>query len=473
MCEAAINTPADEANAPTIGDFLILNTIGVGSTAKVKLGKNKITGEKVAIKIMKKKLFVQKPDLQVKLQREIVLMRILRHPNLLRFIDFLESEKNVYIITELGSRGELFDFLLEKGPPGAALSLNIFRQLIYGLDFLHVHDICHRDIKPENILLDENNNVKIADFGFARFLKSSAAETSCGSPHYAAPEVIKAEPYDGKAADVWSLGVVFYTLLTGRRPFEDASLKNLLTKIKTADYKMPDFPPAIQDLIRKMLTVDPTQRITIAEIKQHPCFRLLLPQTYTVPIPLPSSIIDEPIDIAKVDQTLIDLLIQVGFALDEVKEQLAASEHTVGKSFLVLVSHFISFDMLPWGDKPGISVAPLTNLLTSAKGLNFEKASKLPNLAEHKIEITTTTAFPIPKVNNAIQTNLTNAGFKWFFPNEMLFYGRNHEKNLDITIKTRFTGENQFQTTVILVSGDKAQFEELSQSIEKDMKAAL
>lgn len=468
MCEAAINNPSNEENAPTIGDFLILNTIGVGSSAKVKLGKNKVTGEKVAIKIMKKKLFEQKPDLQVKLQREIVLMRILKHPYLLRFIDMLESEKNVYIITELGSHGELFDFLLERGPPGAALTLQFFRQLIYGLDFLHCHDICHRDIKPENILLDENDNVKIADFGFARFLKSSAAETSCGSPHYAAPEVIKAEPYDGKAADVWSLGVVLYTLLTGRRPFEDTSLKNLLIKIKTADFKMPDFPPAIQDIIRRMLTVDPTQRITIAEIKEHPAFRLLLPQNYIVPVPLPSPIIEEPIDITKVDPTLIDLLIQVGFTEDEVKESLAADHHTVGKAFLMLVSHFISFDMLKWGDQPGFSCAPVTNLLRSQDGLTFEKASKLPNLAEYKIEKLN---YPIPKLNTSIQTTLTNSGFRWFFPNEMLFYARNVEKKLDITIKTRFTGEKEILVTLVLNSGDQEEFTAICKSIENDFKS--
>lgn len=197
-----------------IGDYELGSTIGLGGTAKVKLGTHVKTGQTVAVKIMKKKIFDDKPDLLIKLQREIALMKIFNHPHLLKLIDYCESEKHVYLILEYAQNGELYDYLANYGALPAQTTLTVFRQLIYGLDFLHAHNICHRDIKPENILLDANFNVKIADFGFARFLKSKAAETSCGSPHYAAPEVIKAVPYDGKAADIWSCGVVLYLLLT-------------------------------------------------------------------------------------------------------------------------------------------------------------------------------------------------------------------------------------------------------------------
>lgn len=199
---------------PSIGDYYLLRTIGLGSQAKVKLGEHKKTGAKAAIKVIKKKHFETKPDLRIKIQREISLMRILDHPYLLNLIDVYETETHLFLVLEYAEHGELYDYLAEMGSIGAQLALKFFRQMIYGLEFLHSHSICHRDLKPENVLLDSNNNVKIGDFGFARWMKTRTTDTSCGSPHYAAPEVIQGIPYDGRAADVWSIGVVFYVLLT-------------------------------------------------------------------------------------------------------------------------------------------------------------------------------------------------------------------------------------------------------------------
>jgi len=201
------------SNSTVIGDYQILKRIGIGSTAKVKLGQHKVTGQKAAIKIMKKKRFQEQPNLGEKIRREVSLMKVFNHPNLLKLLDFFETETHIYLVLEYAAHGELLDYLLDVGVPPANLALKFFRQIIYGLDFLHTHSICHRDIKPENVLLDENDNVKIADFGFARFMKSSCSETYCGSPHYAAPEIVKGIPYDGKLADVWSCGVVLFTLL--------------------------------------------------------------------------------------------------------------------------------------------------------------------------------------------------------------------------------------------------------------------
>ena len=198
---------------PEIGDYTIGRTIGLGSQAKVKLGKHKITNQKVAIKIIKKKNLESAPDKKIKLQREISLMRIFDHPHLLKLIDVYETETHIYLILEYAKNGELFDYILERGYLTLPSALNFFRQIIYGLDFLHLNHICHRDIKPENILLDSKYRIKIADFGFARWMKENSTSTSCGSPHYAAPEVVKGESYDGKIADIWSTGVLFYTLL--------------------------------------------------------------------------------------------------------------------------------------------------------------------------------------------------------------------------------------------------------------------
>ncbi|KAH0794635.1 CAMK family protein kinase [Histomonas meleagridis] len=114
---------------------------------------------------------------------------------------------------EYAQNGELFNFLVRKKKLSVELAMDFFRQIVLAIEYLHWHGICHRDLKPENILLDSNNQIKVADFGFARWVKHNITETSCGSPHYAAPEVIKGTPYDGRKADIWSLGVILYALL--------------------------------------------------------------------------------------------------------------------------------------------------------------------------------------------------------------------------------------------------------------------
>lgn len=196
-----------------VGNYQLLSTLGTGSTGKVKLAEDRETGKRVAMKIIKKSIFQEEPELAIKIRREISLMRLFDHPHLLQLVDVMESSKHLYIVLEYASNGELFDYLVDSGSLSVDDALKFFRQIIFGLEFLHKHSICHRDLKPENILLDEHDNVKIADFGLARWMKSDIAETSCGSPHYASPEVIKGEPYDGRKSDIWSAGVVFYTLL--------------------------------------------------------------------------------------------------------------------------------------------------------------------------------------------------------------------------------------------------------------------
>ncbi|OHS95141.1 CAMK family protein kinase [Tritrichomonas foetus] len=198
---------------PRLGPYVLTKHLGQGTTGKVKLAINTETQQLVAIKIICKESFAQRPNLQTKIQREIALMRLVDHPHLLKLVDVLESPRHLYIVLEYAQNGELFDFLVQRNALEPDIAMKFFRQIIYGLEYLHSLGICHRDLKPENILLDSNLNIKIADFGFARFVKSHIAETACGSPHYAAPEVIKGQPYDGRSADIWSCGVILYALL--------------------------------------------------------------------------------------------------------------------------------------------------------------------------------------------------------------------------------------------------------------------
>ncbi|CAF0723631.1 unnamed protein product [Brachionus calyciflorus] len=199
-------------------------------------------------------------------------MKLIEHPNVLRLYDVYENKKYLYLILEHVSGGELFDYLVKKSRLTIKEARKFFKQIISALDFCHSHLICHRDLKPENLLLDDKLNIKIADFGMASLqVDGSMLETSCGSPHYACPEVIRGEKYDGRKADVWSCGVILYALLVGALPFDDDNLKQLLEKIKKGHFTIPSYvPQECQELLRKMIEIDPNKRFSLEEVNKHP-----------------------------------------------------------------------------------------------------------------------------------------------------------------------------------------------------------
>jgi len=202
-----------EGGEHAIGSYILVRTLGEGTTGKVKLAYHKETKENVAIKIISKSSFEKKANLEMKVQREIALMRLTNHPNIMKLLDVFDSSRHLYMVLEYAQEGELFDYLVSRKCLPEDEAMDFFRQIILAIEYLHEHGICHRDLKPENILLDSSNRIKIADFGFARWVRRSIAETSCGSPHYAAPEVISGKAYDGRKADIWSCGVILYALL--------------------------------------------------------------------------------------------------------------------------------------------------------------------------------------------------------------------------------------------------------------------
>ncbi|VDK84235.1 unnamed protein product [Litomosoides sigmodontis] len=228
----------------------------------VKTGTHCITGRKVAVKIVNKEKLSE--SVLQKVEREIAIMKLIEHPNVLHLYDVYENKKYLYLLLEHVSGGELFDYLVRKGRLMAKEARKFFRQIISALDFCHAYNICHRDLKPENLLLDDRNNIKVADFGMASLqVEGSMLETSCGSPHYACPEVIRGEKYDGRKADVWSCGVILYALLVGALPFDDDNLRNLLEKVKKGVFHIPHFVPSdCQNLLRTM--------IELSEVFKHP-----------------------------------------------------------------------------------------------------------------------------------------------------------------------------------------------------------
>ncbi|KAJ7115870.1 kinase-like domain-containing protein [Mycena epipterygia] len=279
-----------------IGMWKIGRTIGTGSSGRVRIARNSKTGQYAAIKIVSKTVLDSTRSLnhliddtehsQLSLEREIVVMKLIDHPNIMRLYDVWETSTELYLILEYVKGGELFEYLCKKGRLPTEEALGYFQQIIAAIDYCHQFNIAHRDLKPENILLDEDFNVKIADFGMAAWQANGMLRTSCGSPHYAAPEIVSAKAYNGSAADIWSCGVILHALLAGRLPFDDEDIGILLEKVKEGAFDMPeDIDPLAQDLIKKMLTANTEHRITMPELLVHPFFTSIKPKSTTFAIP--------------------------------------------------------------------------------------------------------------------------------------------------------------------------------------------
>lgn len=268
-----------------IGPWRLGKTLGRGSTGRVLLATHQHTGQKAAVKVVLKRDLQDEEHteegLPYGIEREIIIMKLLTHPNVLRLYDVWETLKALYLVLEYVEGGELFDLLVERGPLPEQEAVKYFRQIILGTAYCHALGICHRDLKPENLLLDASLNVKLADFGMAALeANGKLLETLCGLPHYAAPEIVSGLKYHGAASDVWLCGVILFALLTGRLPFDDETIRVLLLKVQAGAFEMPaELSPDAQDLITAMLTVDPQERISVDQVLQHP---LLL----RYPIPL-------------------------------------------------------------------------------------------------------------------------------------------------------------------------------------------
>eukprot|EP00002_Diphylleia_rotans_P026210 TRINITY_DN5214_c0_g1_i2.p1 TRINITY_DN5214_c0_g1~~TRINITY_DN5214_c0_g1_i2.p1 ORF type:complete len:426 (-),score=87.43 TRINITY_DN5214_c0_g1_i2:74-1351(-) len=264
----------DEKSIKVVGPYNVGKTIGSGSTGKVKLGTHSMDGSKVAIKMLRKDSVNLKPSMRKKVEREIAILKLIDHPHVLKLVDVYETDLFLFIILEHVEGGELFDYLVSKSKLPLHEALHFFQQIIMGLEYCQSLMICHRDLKPENLLLDLRGNIKIADFGMASLNpKGSLLQTSCGSPHYASPQVVQGIKYNGMQSDIWSCGVILYALVFGKLPFDDSNIKRLLAKVKSGVFHIPeDTEPFVRDLITRMIVVDPDQRITIDEIKRHPWF---------------------------------------------------------------------------------------------------------------------------------------------------------------------------------------------------------
>jgi len=259
-----------------IRDFYKIDKLlGKGSFAIVKKGINKKTGQEVAIKIIERDKLEE--DDELALQNEVDILGQIDHPNVVKLFEVYDEPKRLYMVLEIMTGGELFDRIVDKEHYSEKEASDTIRPIVDAIRYCHTLGIVHRDLKPENLLYETNENssvIKVTDFGLAKFMSADLATTACGTPGYVAPEILKGKGY-GKAVDFWSIGVILYVLLCGFPPFYEETNKKLFEKIKSGKYDFPspywdDISDMAKDLIRKLLVVDPSKRLTADEILEHP-----------------------------------------------------------------------------------------------------------------------------------------------------------------------------------------------------------
>ncbi|GET93157.1 serine/threonine protein kinase, putative [Leishmania tarentolae] len=263
------------------GPYQVGDTIGRGTFAKVKIGYHETTKVRVALKIISRKLMDLDARSALKIKREIKIMRVLRHPHITRLYDVVKTKHDIVLVMEYVSGGELFDYVIRKGRLEEPTARALFQQLAAAVSYCHRYRVTHRDIKPENIMMEHDcRSVKLSDFGLSSITHDGRFfETSCGTPNYACPEVVSGRLYGGPEADVWSCGVVLYAMLCGTLPFDDNNIAILFKKIQTADYAIPSHVSAeAQDLLHRVLVVNPLERATMEQVMQHPWLRPNFPR---------------------------------------------------------------------------------------------------------------------------------------------------------------------------------------------------
>jgi serine/threonine protein kinase len=322
-----------------IGHYILGKTIGEGTFGKVKLGQHTLTTEKVAVKILEKERIKDVSDVE-RVAREIHILKLIRHPNIIQLyevksIQIIETPKHLFLIMEYASGGELFDYIVAKTRLDEKEACLFFQQIISGIEYIHKLGVVHRDLKPENLLLDNNKNIKIVDFGLSNTYKpGELLQTACGSPCYAAPEMIAGKKYAGLKVDLWSSGVILYAMLSGYLPFEDPNTSELYRKILNCEYEVPEWisRPGV-DLIRVVLDTDPDTRFTISQIRGHSWFKQVFTES--------SLGILVGYNQIPVNQEILQKLIEFNFDLEHSQKCIEANKHNhITTTYYLLIKKF-------------------------------------------------------------------------------------------------------------------------------------
>ena len=256
-----------------IGDYILKQTIGEGSFSKVKLAVHKPSNNTVAIKIISKQNLSKNDRLRT--EREISILSSLNHPHIIHVIEIIQTDSFYYIVMEYCPEGELFSYIVNRKRLSEEEASFLFFQIVNAVEYIHSKSISHRDLKPENILLLSNRSIKVIDFGLSNYFDNKTAlATPCGSPCYAAPEMLKNKLYDGRKVDIWSIGIILYAMVCGYLPFDDKNTQRLYQKVmKSQVTYTKNISSNAKNIINQMLVKDPKKRITIEGIKKHPFYQ--------------------------------------------------------------------------------------------------------------------------------------------------------------------------------------------------------
>ncbi|XP_029932603.1 serine/threonine-protein kinase MARK2 isoform X7 [Myripristis murdjan] len=341
-------TTADEQ--PHIGNYRLLKTIGKGNFAKVKLARHVLTGKEVAVKIIDKTQ-LNSSSLQ-KLFREVRIMKLLNHPNIVKLFEVIETDKTLYLVMEYASGGEVFDYLVAHGRMKEKEARAKFRQIVSAVQYCHQKCIVHRDLKAENLLLDADMNIKIADFGFSNeFTLGNKLDTFCGSPPYAAPELFQGKKYDGPEVDVWSLGVILYTLVSGSLPFDGQNLKELRERVLRGKYRIPFYMSTdCENLLKKFLILNPSKRGSLEQIMRDRWMNVGHEEEELKPYIEPQPDYKDP--------KRTDIMLQMGFTQDEIQDSLVNQKYNdVMATYLLLDYRNSELDEGSIKPRPGSDVS--------------------------------------------------------------------------------------------------------------------
>ncbi|XP_032882979.1 MAP/microtubule affinity-regulating kinase 3 isoform X6 [Amblyraja radiata] len=248
-------------------------------------------------------------------------MKCLNHSNIVKLFEVIETEKTLYLVMEYASGGEVFDYLVAHGRMKEKEARAKFRQIVSAVQYCHQKQIVHRDLKAENLLLDADMNIKIADFGFSNeFTIGNKLDTFCGSPPYAAPELFQGKKYDGPEVDVWSLGVILYTLVSGSLPFDGQNLKELRERVLRGKYRIPFYMSTdCENLLKRFLVLNPSKRGTLEQIMKDRWINAGHDDDELRPY------VEPELDIT--DSKRIEIMVGMGYSHEEIQESLAKMKY--------------------------------------------------------------------------------------------------------------------------------------------------
>mmetsp|Transcript_5606 Transcript_5606/g.16698 ORF Transcript_5606/g.16698 Transcript_5606/m.16698 type:complete len:427 (-) Transcript_5606:115-1395(-) len=324
----------------TFGRYRAGEVLGVGSQAVVRIGQHVDTGEKVALKIIKKHDLEENSAFKTALLREIAVLRLLNHPNVIKLHDVVETEEVIVLVLEHMDGGELYDLVENEGRLGEDTAREYFKQLLAGLRHCHERSICHRDLKLENLLCSKSGRLVIADFGLSSSFRPSNLLSEClGSPHYIAPEVYRDEGYCGPKADIWSCGVILYALITAGLPFAEDDLDLLMKKVQRGRFYVPSYvSDDCADLIRTMINLSPQARPTVEQVCRDSWLGNSVPKEPSGLGLLHKAVESGPVTAPQ--STVVEWLSHLGWgSISEVKEALSDdADNTVKNLYHILHS---------------------------------------------------------------------------------------------------------------------------------------